>query len=54
MPKDKNIKVEREEHKKLRKAFGYDTTYELPTKGYKEWLSKLKRGGDKINENEKV
>jgi len=47
MPKDKNIKIDREEHKKLRKAFGYDPSYELPTKDYKEYLAKLKEGGEK-------
>ena len=50
MPKDKTIKIPREEHKKLRKHFGYDTTYELPTKDYKEYLAKLKEGGDKKDE----
>lgn len=52
--KDKNIKIEREEHKKLRKAYGFDPSYELPTKKYKEYLLKLQKRGDRKDAYEKV
>ena len=45
--KPKKLTVDRDTHKLMRKVFGYDTTYELPTKSYKEYLAKLKEGGDK-------
>lgn len=60
MPKDKNIKVKREEHKKLRKAFGYDRKFKVEGKPYSRYnylkkLSEIKiRGGDRKDENEKV
>ena len=50
MPKDKTIKIDREEHKRLREAFGYDTSYELPTKNYREYLLKLQKRGEKRDE----
>jgi len=53
MPKDKTIKVGREEHKKMRKSAGYKYKFEVsepkPYDHYKwlESLSKLKLGGDR-------
>ena len=59
--KDKNIKISREDHVKMRKSAGFKYKFEVteskPYDHYKflETLSKLKfKGGDKKDENEKV
>lgn len=60
MPKNKNIKMSREELEKMRKSAGFKYKFKVteskPYNHYKwlQSLSKLQLRGDKQNENEKI
>ncbi|KKL75801.1 hypothetical protein LCGC14_2051330, partial [marine sediment metagenome] len=57
--KDKNIKISREDHEKMRKSAGFKYKFTITeSKPYDHYeflktLSKLKRGGEKKNDRKK-
>ena len=53
MPKDKNIKVGREEHKNLRKEFGFDRTFKVEGKPYNRYTYLKKLSEIKLDKNDR-